>query len=452
MELIFNTHGNEKQKECARAWVDPTVNEIIYGGSKGSAKSFTGCSLIFGSAFLYPESHWFIARKKLNDLRKFTVPSIYEVFDIWKLDKRYYNFNAVDNMFTLHNGAKVFLIEAKFLPSDPHFMRFGSMQMTGGWIEEAGEFEHEAKSNLQASIGRWKNDLYQLPGKLLMTCNPSKNFLYQDYKKNKIGQLEPYKRLIQALPGDNKRLPKGYLENLERTLSSSAKQRLLFGNWEFDDSPDILCNYEAIVDIFKNSHVPEGEKFITADIARFGSDKAIIATWSGWRVIEFTVFEKSDMTTLQNAIVALRTKYQVPTRNIIADEDGIGGGVVDNLQIKGFVNNARPIDGENDPITGKPKKENYYNLQSQCGFKLAEKINSSQLFIQCDLSQKHREEITEELEQLRSFQNDGHNPLRILPKEQIKDNIGRSPDWRDSLLMRAFFEFNPIKKIKYTVR
>jgi hypothetical protein len=30
--------------------------------------------------------------------------------------------------------------------------------------------------------------------------------------------------------------------------------------------------------------------------------------------------------------------------------------------------------------------------------------------------------------------------LRILPKEKIKENIGRSPDWRDVLLMRVYFD------------
>lgn len=99
MKLVFDTNGNERQKEVARHWLDPNVSEIAYGGSKGSGKSFLGCSLIFGDAFIYPETHYFIARKKLNDLRKFTIPSIYEVFNIWGIKEGYYNFNAQDNFF-----------------------------------------------------------------------------------------------------------------------------------------------------------------------------------------------------------------------------------------------------------------------------------------------------------------------------------------------------------------
>src|SRR6185437_3980272 len=171
----------------------------------------------------------------------------------------------------------VFLIDAAPQPSDYLYMRFGSMTMTRGWIEEAGEFEEAAKNNLAASIGRWKNDVYNLPPKLLQTCNPAKNYLYREYyRKHKDGKLESWKAFIQAFPQDNKMLPAGYVENLLRTLSKNEIERLIKGNWEFDDDPSVLMDYEKICDIFSNTHVLGGRKVITADIARFGGDKIVI--------------------------------------------------------------------------------------------------------------------------------------------------------------------------------
>jgi phage terminase large subunit len=436
LKLLFDTNGNEKQKEMAKAWVDPAITDIVYGGSKGSGKSFGGVNLIFGDAFLYPETHYFIARKKLNDIRKFTIPTIHEVFGYWGLNQKYYNFNGTDNFYTLYNGSKVFLLEAKYLPSDPQYMRFGSMQMTRGMIEEAGEFESDAKENLHASIGRWKNDKYNLKGKLLQTCNPSKNYLYKDYyKPNKLGQLESYKKFIQALPEDNKMLDAGYLENLNRILSKNAKERLLKGNWEYDDDPDALCEYDNILNLFQNNHIqPTNKKYLVADIARFGSDKAIVSVWDGDILIELHIFEVSKITEIQSCINAMRVKHNLPKTSCIADEDGVGGGVVDNCGILGFTNNGRPIE-----VQGQP--QNFFNLQSQCGYKLAEKIESNSIYIQAEVSQKTKEDIIEELEQLKSYNGDGDGKLRILPKEQIKQNIGRSPDFRDILLMRQYFEF-----------
>ena len=59
--LIFDTRGNEKQKEVCRYWSDEVTTDILYGGSKGSGKSYLGCSLIFGDALTYPNTFYFIA-------------------------------------------------------------------------------------------------------------------------------------------------------------------------------------------------------------------------------------------------------------------------------------------------------------------------------------------------------------------------------------------------------
>lgn len=431
MKLIFDTCGNEKQKDCARAWINPNISEIIYGGSKGSAKSYTGISLIFGDAFIYPGTHYFIARHELNDLRKYTIPSIHEVFQKWGLPLANYNYNGQDNVFDLHNKSKVFLLSAKYLPSDPLFERFGSMQMTRGWIEEAGEVTEEAKINLGASCGRWLNDKYNLPYKLLMTCNPSKNFLYKYYKENKTGTLSDAIKFIQALPEDNKMLVHGYLDNLHRILKGSQKKRLLFGDWEYDNNPDALISYEKIQDMFTNIQVSNDktEKYITADVARMGSDKAVIIVWQGWEIIELIEFDISKITDIQTTIVSLKVKHKIPNSNIIADEDGVGGGLIDNLDINGFVNNSVPINGEN-----------YANLKTQCYYKYAERVSGAGVLISVELSTKQREEIIEEHEQIKSYKSDLDGKLRLLPKEQVKRNIGRSPDYSDAMMMREYLD------------
>jgi phage terminase large subunit len=250
MVLKFDTHDNEKQKQVARLWCDKVTTDIVYGGSKGSGKSYLGVSLIFGDALIYPETYYFIARKSLTNLRKFTIPSIHEVFKHWGLNEKYWRYNGQDNYFELYNKSRVYLLDAAFLPSDPEYYRFGSMQMTRGFIEEAGEFEEGAKNNLTASIGRWKNDVYNLTPKLLQTCNPSKNYLYREYYRPfHAGTLPAWRAFIQALPQDNKQLPAGYLENLERTLNKNERKRLLHGEWEIDDDPSILIDYEKILDV-----------------------------------------------------------------------------------------------------------------------------------------------------------------------------------------------------------
>ena len=53
--------------------------------------------------------------------------------------------------------------------------------------------------------------------------------------------------------------------------------------------------------------------------------------------------------------------------------------MVDFLKCKGFVNNSKALD---NPITKEP--ENYQNLKSQCYYKLADRINASGIYIDCN--------------------------------------------------------------------
>jgi hypothetical protein len=434
LELIFNTNGNEKQKEVARAWLDPNVADIVYGGSKGSGKSFLGCSLIFGDALLYAGTHYFISRTSLTDLRKFTIPSIYEVLNAWGVPSHMYSYNGQDNFFLLKNGSKVFLLDAKFLPSDPLFMRFGSMQMTRGWIEEAGEFQKDAKNNLNASIGRWKNGVYNLPPKLLQTCNPAKNYLYSDYyRPHKEGSLPEWRRFIQAFPQDNKQLPDGYLENLNRTLDRNQKERLLYGNWEFDDDPTVLCDYDAICDAFTNKHVqPTGVTAISADLAMQGRDKFIAGVWDGM-VCRLAIDQpKSTGKTIQDDLQKLMIDYGVPRSRTVADSDGMGSYLASYLNgIKEFHGNGKAIDAE------------FANIKAECAYKLAEKINKREIYIICTDEQRTR--IIEELSVLKadSVSNDEQRK-RIIKKDIMKELLGRSPDYLDMLIMRMIFEVQPI--------
>lgn len=419
-----------KQIIASEYWIDNTTEEILYGGAKGGAKSYLGCALIFCDALIYPGTHYFIARRNLDDLAKYTTPSIIEVFNHMGIDfKDYVNYNGQHNYFQLHNGSKVFYIDCKHLPSDPEYHRFGSLQFTRGWIEEIGQINSMAIINLSVTIGRWKNTDYELKRKLLLTCNPYKGYAYNNfYLPDKNGKMPDYRKFIVALPTDNKYLTQEYLDSLDR-LPDNERERLKHGNWEYEDDPSVLIDYETINNMFSNEYVLPGSKKIVADIARYGSDRAIITLWEGFRLVEYIAFNISSMELIKNAINALRIKHRVQLSDIICDEDGMGGGVVDSLRCTGFVNNSSPYN------------KNYQNLKSECGYKLAEM--ASQIYIACDLPDAEIEMIRQELGMLKTYDADKDGKLRILPKEKIKEHIGRSPDWLDVFIMRMYYEVKP---------
>jgi len=445
--LEFRTK-NEKQIQAAEAWLDDSVEEILYGGAKGGGKSYLGVSLIFGDALIYPDTSYFIARKELNDLRKFTIPSIHEVFKNWKINiDDYTSFNGQDNCFNLKNGSKVYLIACSEQPSDPLFERFGSMQMTRGWIEEGGEVEEAAKANLALSIGRKNNDKYKLKRKLLITANPKKGWMKRDFvDPAKMGVLAPSRRYIQAFSTDNKYLPTDYIEALRNERDTIRRQRLFEGNWDYDEDMDSLISFDALCDTFSNTIVKDGNKYIVADIARLGQDTTVISVWDGLELRGVEQLSKQATNVVEQRIKDVASANQIPYSHILIDEDGIGGGIVDHLfGVRGFMANSTPLPTANE-IRGKQRKAmhdfvpktNFKNLKAQCGWKLAELINEHNLAIRVP---EYRDAIIEELTAiLRDREVDGEGKKQLRSKDEVKQEISRSPDIGDVLLMRMFFE------------
>lgn len=447
MEIEFRTK-NDKQLQAVEYWIDDETEELLYGGAKGGGKSYLGASLIFGDALIYPETHYFIARKELNDLRKYTIPTVYEVFKNWGLKTEdYFTFNGQDNTFNLKNGSKVFLIACKEEPSDPMFERFGSMQNTRGWIEEGGEVPESAKANLWLSVGRWKNNEYKLKKKLLITANPKKGWMKRDFVDPfRNGTLDRKRKYIQAFATDNKYLPEDYLETLKNERDVVRRQRLWEGSWDYDENQDSLVNSDAVSDMFSNTIIKDGQKYLTVDVARLGKDTTVMAFWDGLELYRIEQFEKQDTEQTKQKIKDFAAEQKIPYSNILIDEDGIGGAVVDGLfGVRGFVANSTALPTRSQIRERVSKieseltpKNNFANLKSQCAFKISELINERKVAIK---TIEFRDRIIEELSSLLRQRNiDSDGKLRIRPKDDVKVDLGRSPDIGDTIIFRAWFE------------
>ena len=417
------------QEQAIEYLFDKTTTEILFGGAAGGGKSWVGCSWLILMCLKYPKTRYLMGRSKLDSLKKTTFNTFLEVCETWNLKaSKHYTFNGGSNVVTFYNKSEIILKDLFLYPSDRNFDNLGSLEITGAFIDEANQITEKAK-NIVASRMRYKLDEFNIIPKLLMTCNPAKNWVYtQYYRPSKEGKQKTHRKFIQSLVDDNEYISKYYKTQLQ-TLDELSKQRLLFGNWEYDASKDNLIEYDAIINMFDIKGV-NGEKYITCDVARFGSDRTVIMVWEGLHIVYIRTLLKSAVNDVVDEVRQLQQEHQINLRNIIVDEDGVGGGVKDYLRCQGFVNNARPI-----------KKENYQNLKTQCYYKLADLINKGQIGITCnDVNIKNI--IIEECEQVRTKDADKDNKLQIVPKDTIKDILGRSPDYADALAMRMFYEID----------
>lgn len=419
---------------------DRITEEVYYGGAAGGGKSLLGCYWLAKNCYKYPGTRWLMGRSELKNLKKTTLNSFFEVCRLQGLKANiHYHYNQQDSTIKFRTGSEILLADLFAYPSDPEFDSLGSLEISGAFIDEAPQVTEKAKNIVKSRI-RYRMNEFDLIPKLLMTGNPSKGWPYEQYyKPNRDGEEKGYRRFVQALPGDNPNLPEAYINNL-RNLDETSRKRLLDGNWEYDDEPEKLIDYDKIVDLFTNDFVPPGERFITADIARFGSDKTVIACWDGWRC-KLYAFSGLSVDSVAEKIREFQRRYNVPNSHTIADEDGVGGGVVDILKCKGFVNNSRPLP---NPATN--KDENYNNLKSQCYFRLAERINNNGVYVYgWDIATKNS--LSQELEYVKQYQMDKDGKKQVLPKDKVKEQIGRSPDYSDALMMREYFSLKPKKKL-----
>jgi len=66
------------------------------------------------------------------------------------------------------------------------------------------------------------------------------------------------------------------------------------------------------------------------------------------------------------------------------------------------------------------------------------------MYISAELSEQQKEHIKEELDTIERIPDT--DVVTLLGKEDIKQGLGRSPDYRDMMLMRCYFEFKkPIR-------
>lgn len=430
----------KKQENAVYYLKDDETNEVLYGGAAGGGKSAFGCLWLIENCQNYPGSRWLMGRSKLKTLKETTLNSFFDIASQLGISDQFI-YNDKDSAIYWHNGSEIILKDLFLYPSDKNFDSLGSLEITGAFIDECNQIVYKAWQVVKSRI-RYKLKEFGLIPKMLGTCNPAKNWVYPNfYQAKKEGTIKPYRKFIQALPTDNPHLPESYLKSLLE-LDENSKQRLYYGNWEFDNDPASLITYLAILNVFKNLSVSGGEYFITSDIARFGRDKTIIGLWCGLRLIKIIVIDKNKVTEAAQAIKDLAFEYNIPMTNVIVDDDGVGGGVVDILGCEGFVNNSRPLP---NPETG--EDENYNHLKSQMYFMLAKVITDGLMYIDC--SEEVRDIIVQELEQVKQYNMDKDGKKQIVPKDVVKENLGRSPDYSDMLMMRMWFMYRVKRELHF---
>lgn len=435
--LVMKWSPSVKQLEAYNILLDKVTTEVLFGGGAGGGKSYLGCIWLITSSLQYPGSRWLMGRAILKTLKESTLLTFFRICKDFGLRIGVdFKYNSIEAVIKWKNGSEIYLKDLFMYPSDPEFDELGSTEYTGGFIDEASQISHKAYQIVMSRI-RYKLDEFGLVPKLLTATNPTKNFLYYEfYKPANDKTLPSYRQFVPALVQDNPFISRHYIDNLHK-LDKISKERLLYGNWEYDDDPTKLFDFDSLINLFNQAYLegPRDEKYITADIARYGDDKTVIFVWKGLHIVKIYANSKKSTKETHQFISVLMEKEGVPIQNVVIDEDGVGGGVVDELPgVRGFVNNSKPLEMNNG------KTLNYMNLKAQCYYLLAEAVNLNKVSCYKEIDINAKNLLIEDLEQVKRHNADKDGKLQVTPKEQIKEHLGRSPDFGDAAMMRMLFE------------
>jgi len=374
----------------------------------------------------------------------------------WTLNRQY-------NYIEFFNKSRIDLLDLAYKPTDPMYERLGSLEYTGGAIEEAGEVKFQAFDVLKSRTGRHMNKELGIKPKTLLTANPNKGWLkrvfFNPWKK---GDLEEGYAFIQSLYGDNPHTAKEYEESLNDIKDKATKQRLKFGNWDYDDDENSLVTYDAIQDLFTNTLEESEDRYLTIDVARFGGDKIIMTFWKGYEIYKIIVKERQGLDVTETEVKEEIIKEQIPMSRVAVDEVGVGGGLLDHLKgAKGFIANSSPLENpdtkktkvvKNGKIVFTTPRENYQSLNDQCGYMLADKIENRKMAISASITPEQREQIEIEIGQLIRKDADKDGKLKLIPKDEIKEAIGNSPDYLDTMKIRMMFDLVRVNTVKINLQ
>ena len=427
----------KRQTEVWNILHDDHTTQVLFGGAAGGSKSTLGCIWIVTMCLRYAGIRTLIGRSVLATLKQTTFKTLIDVLGWMELKSSvHYNYNAQSNVLTFNNGSEIMLKDLEDKPSDIDKSSLGGLELSAIFVDEANQISHLTFSVLKSRL-RYKLNEYNLLGRILLTCNPSNGWLKKEfYKPFKDNTLPHNMAFVQSLPYDNKYLPESYISMLNE-LPTIQRERLLMGSWDYLEEIGNLFHWDTITDSsFRFAPNDKDKVYITVDVARMGNDSTIICIWVGLCIIDIIRYRKIDTHTLSEHIKELITQYKVHPSQVIADSDGIGAAIVDNIRCTPFINNSSPLHGQN-----------FTNLKSQCFVKLADYFKEGKISINVQ-DPMIVDELTQQLLAIKLKNVDKDGKVGVIPKDEMKKVLGVSPDIADAILLRMLPEIKTLKTTK----
>lgn len=221
--------------------------------------SYLGCCWVASSCIRFSGIRMIVARKVRKTLLETTWKTLKNVLDEWKLIQDVnYKINNVTYTITFWNGSEIMAMELTPSPQDPDFNSLGSLEITGGFIDEVSEVSEKAVEVLASRI-RYKIAETFIVGKLLMSTNPCLTWVRSTFVMDDDGDPVTLQAGYRYIPfslfdNPNKEFRAIYYNKLIKLRNKADRDRLLYGNWLFTTSNKMAAywNFDGDKHIVQN--------------------------------------------------------------------------------------------------------------------------------------------------------------------------------------------------------
>lgn len=422
----------------------PERIQILYGGS-ASGKSDVKATELLMKAIAQPYFRGLFVRKYQVTVRDSQFSLFqdlikrYGLGDLFRVNKSDMDITCIPTGNVLMSGGLDDVDKLKSIPD-----------VTDIWIEEPIDRKGSVTETDFTELNR-RLRCEKASNHIHLTFNPiaKENWIHRLFFEQQLYDVFALRTTYR----DNAFLPEDIAAQYEALKKTNPDEYRIYGEGEWgslDDMESRLFRDESIEDLFTNGgFLPDGDRYITADVAFTGADMFVVMAWSGWKVLDIRVFPRTEGDEVVSKIQAIANEFGVPGQRVAFDAGGVGIG------LRGFLRSAVPFVGAASPLDDAPDKTDaqrrilprpaFRNLRAQAYHYAAQKVNDCEAAF-LPKSVHLQNQLAQELRSIRRMDTPDGGKYQIVPKEQIKDRIGRSPDYADCFSMRAVFDLQPHKQ------
>lgn len=236
-ESGIDEHGNPVyEPTCIDCGNTDIPEQILGGGAAGGGKTYIGTSWLAISCMTFPNILMAVGRLTLKSLKESTWRTLLNVLKEWGLKEDVnYHINNQAGTLTFWNGSTIIMMELSPSLQDPDYNRFGSIEITGAFVDEVAEIPEKAIEVLASRI-RYRVAETFVVGKLFMSCNPTQTWPRRTFVMDDDGEpvkLQKGYRYVPFRVDDNPNLEFRlvYINRLNKIRDKATRERLRYGNW-----------------------------------------------------------------------------------------------------------------------------------------------------------------------------------------------------------------------------